>query len=252
MSVRFPLLHNESLRLERLRNFRILGTPCEQTFDDIARLAALICDTPIAVIAFVDEEKVWYKSKIGVELDELPRDSSLCAYAISQPGVLVVADPLRDERFMSSLLVKQIGIRFYAGIPIITDDAHPVGTIAVMDRVPHLMTAEQSDVLGILARRVVRELELRRAREMQLPHSRLHLVPPPQLCATILIVEDNDNLRNLLKRTLEAVGFSVFAAPDGAEALRLCQQHNGTIDLLLSDIVMFGLNGVELSQRVRA
>jgi CheY-like chemotaxis protein len=221
-------------------------------FDDIARLAALICDCPVAVITFIDEQRVWLKAKIGLELDEIPRDGSFCAYAILQSDVLIVPDPLSDEKFMSSFLAKQIGIQFYAGIPLITDDAHPLGTLAVMDRVPHLMTAEQSDSLRILARRTMHELKLRRTRETQSPHSRLHLAPPPQRSVTLLIVEDNDNLRNLLQRTLEGAGFSVLSASDGAEALRLCQQHDGAINLTVSDIVMPQLNGLQMTEQIRA
>ena len=247
-----PLPQNESSRLESLGGFRILGTPCEEVFDDIAHLAALICDAPVAVIAFIDEQRVWFKAKIGLELDEIPRDGSFCAYAILQSDVLIVPDPASDERFISSFLVKQIGIQFYAGIPLITDDAYALGTLAVMDRVPHLMTAEQSDSLGILARRMMRELELRRTRETYSPHQPPHLAPPPpKRYVTIMIVEDDDNLRNILHRVLEGNGFSVFPAADGAEALRLCQQHDGTIDLVVSDIVMPRLNGLELSQQIR-
>ncbi len=247
-----PLPEGETSRLKSLTDLRILDTSPEQVFDDIARLAALICDAPVAVITFIDGQRVWCKAKIGLELEEIPRDGSFCAYAILQSDVLIVPDPLTDERFMSSFLVKQIGIQFYAGIPLITDDAHPLGTLAVMDRVPHLMTEEQRDSLRILARRIMRELELRRTRETQSPHPRLHLAPPPQRSVTILIVEDDGNLRNLLHRTLEGVGFSVFSAGDGAEALRLCQQHGGTIDLMVSDIVMPRLNGLQLSEQVRS
>jgi CheY-like chemotaxis protein len=250
--VQLPLPQNESSRVESLRSFRILGTSCEQVFDDIARLAALICDTPVAVIAFIDEQRVWFKAQIGLQLHEIPRDGSFCGYAILQSDVLIVPDPLSDERFMSSFLVKQIGIQFYAGIPLITDDAHPVGALAVMDRVPHLMTAEQSDSLRILARRIMRELELRRTTETQSPHGQPHLAPSPQHSVTILIVEDDENLRHILQRTLEGDGFSVFSAAESAEALRLCQQQNRTIDLVVSDIVMPGLNGLELSERIRA
>ena len=153
---------------------------------------------------------------------------------------------------MSSFLVKQMGIQFYAGIPVITHDGHALGTLAVMDRVPHLLTAEQVDSLQILDRRIVHELELRLTREAQSPRQRLHLAHSGHPPATILLVEDNDNLRNLLQRTLEGVGFSVFSAADGAEALRLCQERDGTMDLVVSDIVMPGLNGIELSERVRA
>ncbi len=247
-----PLPQNESSRLESLRSFRILGTPCEQVFDDFANLAAFICDAPVAVIAFIDEQRVWFKARIGLELDEIPRDGSFCAHAILQPDVLIVPDPPSDERFMSSFLVKQIGIRFYAGIPLVTDDAHPLGMLAVMDRVPHLMTTEQSDSLRILARRMMHELELRRTRETQSPHQRLQLAPTRQPSATILLVEDNDNLRILLQRTLAGAGFSVFPAADSAEALRLCQQNDVTIDLVVSDIVRPRLDGLQLSERIRA
>jgi CheY-like chemotaxis protein len=185
-------------------------------------------------------------------LDEIPRDGSFCAYAILQPDLLIIPDPLSDERFMNSFLVKEFGIQFYAGIPLITDDAHPLGTLAVMDRVPHLMTEEQSDSLRILARRMMPELALRRTRETQSPNRRPHLAPPPQRSVTILIVEDDDNLRSLLQRTLEAVGFSVLPATDGVEGLRLCQEHDRTIDLMVSDIVMPRLNGIQLSEQVRA
>jgi len=247
-----PLPQNELPRLESLRNFRILGTSCEQEFDDIARLAAVVCDAPVAVITFIDEQKVWFKAKIGLELDEIPRDGSFCAYAILQPDILIIPDPLSDERFMSSFLVKEIGIQFYAGIPLITDDAHPLGTLAVMDRVPHLMTEEQSDSLRILARRMMRELDLRRTKETQSPHRRPHVAPPPQRSVTILIIEDYDNLRDLLQRTLEGAGFSILPAVDGTEALRLCQEHNGTIDLTVSDIVMPQLDGLQMAEQVRS
>ena len=247
-----PLPDGETSRLESLTDLRILDTPPEQVFDDIARLAALICDTPIAVIEFVDEQRVWFKAKIGLELDDIPRDQSFSAHAILQSDVLIVPDPLSDERFTSSFLVKEIGIRFYAGIPLIAVKDHAVGTLAAMDRVPHLITAEQIDSLKILARRIVHELELRWTREVRSPQQSLHLAPSRQPSASILLVEDNDNLRNLLQRTLEGGGFSVLSACDGAEALQLCQQHGGPIDLTVSDIVMPRLNGLQMTEQIRA
>ena len=250
MSLSLP--QNEGPRLESLRNFRILATTSEQVFDDILRLAAFICDAPVAVITFIDEQRVWFKAKIGLELDEIPRDGSFCAYAILQPDVLIIPDPLTDERFMSSFLVKECGIQFYAGIPLITDDAHPLGTLAVMDRVPHLMTEEQSDSLRLLARRMMRELALQRTNETHSLNRRPYLAPPPQRSVTILLVEDNDNLRNLLQRTLQTAGFSVLLAADSMEGFRLCQEHDRTIDLMVSDIVMPRLNGIQLSEQVRA
>jgi CheY-like chemotaxis protein len=247
-----PLPEGETSRLEDLRDLRILNTSPEQAFDDIARLAGLICDTPIAVIDFVDEQRVWFKAKIGLELDEIPRDHSFSAHAILQSDVLIVPDPLSDERFTSNFLVTESGIRFYAGIPLITANANSVGTLAAMDRIPHLLTTEQIDSLTILARRIVHELELRRIREVRSPEPRLHLAPSWRPSASILLVEDNDSLRNLLQRTLEGAGFPVLSASDGAEALRLCQQHDGAINLTVSDIVMPRLNGLRLAEEIRA
>ena len=246
-----PLPENEESRLESLHSFRILGTSCEQIFDDILRLATLICDTPIGKIGFVDQERVWLKAKIGFEFDEIPRERSFSAHALLRSDILIVPDPLADATFTNNLLVTEIGVRFFAGMPLITSSHQAIGAICVMDCVPHLMTAEQIDSLQILARRIVAELETRRTTNAQSPHQRLHLEPPRHRSITILIVEDNDNLRNLLQRTLEGVGFSVFPAAGGAEALRWSEQHEGTIEIVVSDIVMPELNGLELSKRIR-
>jgi CheY-like chemotaxis protein len=247
-----PLPEGETSRLESLTDLRILDTSPEPVFDDLARLAALICDTPIAVIDFVDEQRAWLKAKIGLELDAIPRVQSFSAHAILQSDALIVPDPLSDERFTNSFLVTEVGIRFYAGIPLVPAKGHAVGTLAAMDRIPHLLTAEQIDSLNILARRIVHELELRGAREVGSPQQGIHLAPSRQPSVCILLVEDNDNLRNLLQRTLEGAGFSVLAASDGTEALRLCQEHDGAIDLTVSDVVMPRLNGLQLKEQILA
>jgi CheY-like chemotaxis protein len=249
--VQSPLPENERSRLESLHSFRILGTSCEQKFDDILRLATLICDTSIGKIGFVDQERVWLKAKIGFEFDEIPRERSFSAHAILRSDILIVPDPLADATFTNNLLVREIGVRFFAGMPLITSSHQAIGAISVMDYVPHLLTTEQIDSLQILARRILAELETIRTTNAQSPHQRLHLEPPRHRSITILIVEDNDNLRNLLHRTLEGVGFSVFPAADGAEALRWSEQHEGTIEIVVTDIVMPELNGLDLSKRIR-
>jgi CheY-like chemotaxis protein len=245
------LPENEGSRLESLYGFRSLGSSCEQRFDDIAHLAALMCDAPIAVIALVDEQRVWFKTKIGLEVDEIPRDDSFCTHAMVQSDVLIVPDPVSDQRFTNSFLVQQVGVRFYAGIPLTVDD-YPVGTLAVMDRVPHLMTTEQIDSLQILARRVVGELETRRTIDTPSPHPKLHLIAPHRRSVTILIVEDDGILRELLQRALEGYGFSILPAANGLEALRWSERHEGTIEIVVTDIVLSDLNGLELSKRIRA
>ena len=246
-----PLPQDERSRLESLHSFRILGTSCEPVFDDIVRMACLICDTPIGKIGFVDQERVWLKAKIGFDFDEIPRERSFSARAILQSDILLVPDPISDATFANNLLVAEIGVKFCAAMPLITSSAQAIGAISVMDRVPHLMAEEQIDALRILARRIVGELETRYTTDAPSPHQRLHLEPPRHRSVTILIVEDNDTLRNLLHRTLEGAGFSVLHAADGAEALCCSEQYEGTIEIVVSDIVMPELNGLELSQRIR-
>jgi len=246
-----PLPQNESSRLEVLRSFQVLQTSPEQAFDDIVRLATLICDAPIGKIGFVDQHRVWLKAKIGFVFDEIPRERSFSAHAILRPDPLVVPNPLADATFENSFLVTEIGVRFFAGVPLIASSHAAIGVLGVMDRVPHLLTAEQIDSLQILGRQIVHELDQRQTREAQSTHQALHLVPCHR-SVTVLIVEDDDNLRNLLQRTLEGAGFSVFSAADGAEALHWSEHHEGTIEIVVSDIVTPEFNGLELSKRIRA
>ena len=162
MKVKSPAL--EAARLEALRQYSILDTPSESAYNDIARLAAFICDVPIALISFVDSERQWFKSKVGLEVEETARDISFCAHTILSKNMMVVKDALRDERFMNNPLVTCApGIRFYAGMPLVTPQGYSVGTLCVIDRHPGKDLSEsQKKTLEALARQVVTQLELRR------------------------------------------------------------------------------------------
>jgi PAS domain S-box-containing protein len=162
MKARLP--KDESSRLDALRRYAILDTLPEQEFDDLTRLAALICGTPVALVSFVDAKRQWFKSKIGIEASETSREISLCAHAILKAEVLVIPDALADERFRSNPLVTgDPKIRFYAGAPLITQDGHALGTICVADRTPRDLSQPQREALAALARLAVAELELRRS-----------------------------------------------------------------------------------------
>jgi GAF domain-containing protein len=153
----------EAARLAALEQYGILDTPPEQSYDDITSLAAYICDVPIALISLVDADRQWFKSKVGIDVRETSRDVSFCAHAISGTDIMVVNDALADERFSENQLVTCApNIRFYAGVPLITPEGHPLGTLCVIDHQPRELSDYQIKTLKSLARQVVTQLELQR------------------------------------------------------------------------------------------
>lgn len=161
MSTENPV--GEKKRLKVLWQYDVLDTPSEAMFDDLAELAARICEAPIALISLVDEDRQWFKAKVGISLTETSRDISFCAHAIKQSGLFIVPDATKDARFAQSPLVtSEPHIRFYAGAPLITPDGYALGTLCVIDKVPRELREDQKQALTILARHVVSQLELRR------------------------------------------------------------------------------------------
>jgi GAF domain-containing protein len=157
------LSRHEKKRLKVLWQYDLLDTMPERVFDDLTELAARICEAPIALISLVDEERQWFKSKIGVTLNETSRDVSFCSHAIRQEGLFIVPDATKDPRFAHNPLVtSDPKIRFYAGAPLITPDGHALGTLCVLDKVARELRPEQQQALRILARHVMTQLELRR------------------------------------------------------------------------------------------
>src|ERR1041385_6031864 len=163
---------NEAKRLQILWQYDVLDTVPEAVFDDLTELAARICEAPIALISLVDENRQWFKSKVGVTVNETSRDISFCAHAIEQTDLFIIPDATKDKRFADNPLVtSDPKIRFYAGAPLITPDGHALGTLCVIDKVPRQLRPDQQQALRVLARHVMTQLELRR-RSRELDHAR--------------------------------------------------------------------------------
>jgi serine/threonine-protein kinase len=162
-----PIPADEVKRLALLAACNIIYTPAEQAFDDVARLAADLCSTEIALITLVDSDYQWFKARVGVELPGTPRDLSFCGHCINGHHPLVVEDTLRDPRFADNPLVTgEPGIRFYAGVPLEVEEGSAVGALSVADRSPRTLTERQLESLRRLAKQISRELRLRRDLEL--------------------------------------------------------------------------------------
>ena len=153
---------DEKQRLRALEAYQILDTLPEQVYDDLTALAAYICQTPIALVSLVDQDRQWFKSMVGLDASETPRDISFCGHVVADQEMLIVSDAYRDERFADNPLVTNAPqIRFYAGAPLITPDQFYLGTLCVIDTKPREITDEERGLLEALARQVVSQLELR-------------------------------------------------------------------------------------------
>lgn len=154
-----PISPSDPQRLQALRELLILDTPAEERFDKIVAFAASEFDMPIALISLVDENRQWFKSKIGVETCETSRDVSFCGHALESHDFLVIEDPLSDERFSDNPMV--IGdpfVRFYAGAPLVLPSGHVIGTLCLVDQKARTLDTLDLGILGALRDLVMEEL----------------------------------------------------------------------------------------------
>ncbi|MCI0485348.1 MAG: EAL domain-containing protein [Blastocatellia bacterium] len=231
---------DEASRLKALRQYQILDTGPEERFDEITRLAAEICSTPIAILALVEADRIFYKSKIGLTELDTDRNGSFCSWAILGPDIFVVPNALKDDRFSQSASVKgRPRIRFFAGAPLITPEGHAIGAMAVLDLEHRELTPSQTRSLRTLAGTVMAQLDLRRKNlELeQINTERVHMEEMVRLSDELLneVEKRNAELANInatLKRQTDErqQAFETLAASEERYALVARSQSDGLWD----------------------
>lgn len=161
-----PVPTNEKERLQALKNYNLLDSVSEKEFDRLTQLASLICGVPISVITLIDEDRQWFKSKIGLKNNETTRDISFCQYTIMDDIIFEVEDATKDTRFKDNPLVTgDPNIRFYAGYPLIDPEGYALGSLCVIDNKPKKLNQDQETALTLLAQEVITQIIARREKE---------------------------------------------------------------------------------------
>lgn len=169
--VQCPIPENEEQRLQAVRSYEILDSEPEMDFDALTRLAAYAFDSPAAVVGLMDADRLWFKSRFGLDVPQLDRQIAFCAFAVMKPDeLLVVEDLAQDPRFRNNpLVVDAPNLRFYAGAPLVDHQGYALGTIAVVDVKPRKLSETQQSALRDLSTLVMTALDNRR-RALLLSH----------------------------------------------------------------------------------
>jgi adenylate cyclase len=198
--MRAPLLNNDAARVAALHRYGILDSAPEPAYEEISKLAAQICDCPVATIGFIDDRRHWAKSRCGLPRDEKPRELSICNSTVCQSDLLLVPDLAADERFSGySTVAGKPHFRFYCGMPLINPEGFALGTLCVMDFQPRQLSFAQTEAVRCLAHQVSTQLELRRKLlELEEAHRQIELerAEGERLLANILPKEIADELRH--------------------------------------------------------
>ncbi|WP_186647984.1 PAS domain S-box protein [Fluviispira vulneris] len=199
---------NELERLKALDKFDILDTIAEQSFDDLSFLAAKICETPIALISFMDEKRHWFKSHYGIAKNEVPRDYSFFPHLEYIDNIFEVTDTNTDEKFASNIIDTNFPkIRFIAATPLQNSDGYILGTLCVIDKVPNKLNTEQHSALKSIARQIVAQLELRiKQKEIQNTQNDMHAM---RKSFSIIEFDPNGVILNANDNSLKLYGYKI-------------------------------------------
>lgn len=162
MVLKFP--SNELQRLNALLNFKILDTEEEEVYNIIAEMAAAIMETPVALITFLDQDRTWSKAKVGTSVSERSRELTFCAHTILSSDPMIIEDASLDERFSDNpFVVGDPKIRFYFGVPLLTNNNEAIGAICTVDSVVRQKPSQfQLDAIKSLSKLIMHQLELRK------------------------------------------------------------------------------------------
>jgi serine phosphatase RsbU (regulator of sigma subunit) len=202
---------NEEERLKYLESYQILDTPAEIDFEELTSLAAAICETPISLISLVDNDRQWFKSKVGLEANETSRDVAFCAHAINETDdIFIIEDAREDNRFFDNPLVTSDPlVIFYAGVVLKNDENLPLGTLCVIDHTPRKLSLQQINALKAISRIVINLLEARKNKIQQIKLKEDLLLANNQLEIKKAIIEkkNDDVLKSLryAKRIQQAI-----------------------------------------------
>ena len=247
MSESTPKPDNEKERLESLYEYGVLDTNFEEAFDSLTLLASQICEVPICLISLIDAERQWFKSRVGLDVEETPREYAFCRYAILEDKILEIQDATGDERVKDNPLVTgDPNIRFYAGTPLTTPKGFNLGTLCVIDRSPKKLTNLQKQALETLGHQVVNLLELR-LRSKHLEQANLELERSNKDLDEFAYVASHDinapvrAIQNLAGWIMEE---SEDLLPDGSlNNLKLLQQRAKRLQKLLEDLLEYARVG---------
>jgi CheY-like chemotaxis protein len=230
--------------LDVLRACAVLDTPPEPEFDEITRRAAAICETPVAAICFVDRQRCFLKSAVGLAGSEVARDAGFCGYAFQSSGTFIVEDALAHPRFRNVPMVTMPGgFRFYTGVPLRLREGTSVGTLCVLDRHPRQLNTDQIIALQQLAGSAVALLEKRRAQRARPSGGGGR--------GCVLIVDDHADVREFCAMVIRRAGLVALQAFNGIEALRMLEEYKDDVRFVLSDVQMPGMDGLEFARRLR-
>jgi CheY-like chemotaxis protein len=243
----------EQARLAALHSYRIVDTPPESQFDAIVQRAVESCRAAAATLVLVDERRCWFKARIGVEQTEVPREFSFCNYALRSSGIFVVPDATKDPRFSHLPVVNQDGFHFFAGMPLVTPHGFSIGTVCVLDRHARDLSKPQITALKMLSSDAMDLFEQHRAKNQPSSASTppIALTMPDGTAGSLLIVDDDDAVRSFVCVATRRLGYHVIEAINGVDALSKLEQNPGKIGLVLTDINMPMMDGVELVKALR-